>query len=848
MKTSRCASAAMETSPTSASWKSSTPARKPGSGTFPSPPSARNPKSDSLGNPPEQVNLHRTLKRTIAILLLVACPAIAQIPRAGVVDPALQPDAANDYFLRGKNIYDSAQTSTDFANRRALYQRAGQIFADYLTSFPNHPNAEMAWWYLGNSYYQSGQIEDGKRCFSTLLNRYGKGKWAAAAAYTLAADHYNKGEYAFAAPMFERYAANAAKPEERPRGNYFAGNCYRLLGRDREAISSFQKVIDDPAGGLFEAQSKVALGHLAIRAGKLIDALEIFEAVVAAPYVAKVRAEAALNAALTATKLDRTELADRYLNLIMRTPGMEDFRADAQTALMGNYFTKKQYKEVIGIFRSSTTKALGDKEAARLMIAARAYMRLKQPSEALGLFREVERLVKPETDMAFQAAYYRLLCFFQIEGRHVPDQVDAFLQLYKKSRPEDPRIHTALMMKAETLFSNKETAAAALVYSGINANAVSDKNRPGLLYQRGWCLAEAGDPQGAIRSLTEFITRYPDDDRVPSALAKRAKAYAESAEPAKAIIDFDRLTASGSPDDLVSFAWLESARMRRGESNIPDMIARYQGLLKNVDNLSDNLQAEANYWIGWGYVKTNSPKDAITYLEKARKLRPDAYAKHAGILLSLGYFASQDPSRLAEEINLAIAGKYDADIPDQVLQWSGMQSYNAQDFVSSAKCLELIATPDEPRATPKEVWRYLAKSRLEIGDAAGALVAADNVLAVEDNPAWKADGLLDRGRALLMLDRDAEARKAADEALEMHPQARTSSGLRILRGDLEMKADDPKKAAASYLTVIGFSADKDLKPLALWKLIQALEKQGDKAEAEKYRQQLKSEFPDWKAP
>ena len=128
------------------------------------------------------------MKRTLAFLLLIASPASAQAPRAGAVDPALRPNAANDYFLRGKNVYDTAQAATDRVGRREYYLRAAQIFSSYLTDFPNHPNAEMAWWYLGNSYYQAGQIDDGKRCFSTLLNRYGKGKWAAAAAYTLAAD------------------------------------------------------------------------------------------------------------------------------------------------------------------------------------------------------------------------------------------------------------------------------------------------------------------------------------------------------------------------------------------------------------------------------------------------------------------------------------------------------------------------------------------------------------------------------------------------------------------------------------------------------------------------------------
>ncbi len=790
------------------------------------------------------------MKRVLAFLSLAAAPLVAQVPKAEVVNPTLNADAGNDFFLRGKNLYDAAKSAADRESGVATYQRAAQIFNDYLNSFPNHPNAEMAWWYLGNSYYQSGQTDDGKRCFSSLMNRYVNGKWAAAAAYTLAADHYNKGEYAFAAPLFERFATNAAKPEERARGTYLAGNCYRLLGRDREAIGAFRKVVDDPAGGLFAPQSKVALGHLSLKAGKLQEALAQFEEVIVAPYPAKIRGEAALHGSLTATKLGQTELAEKYLKLVLGNAGMEDFRPDAQTALMGNLFAKKQYREVIEIFRRSGMKADGDKEANRLMIAARSHMRLKQPGEALQLFREVEKLVRPETDLAFHASYYRLLCFFEIEGRHLPDQVDAFLQLYRKSRSNDARIHTAMMMKAETLFANKDTAAAAKVYSEINASIVSEKNRPGLLYQRGWCLSEAGDTQGAIRSLGEFISKYPEDARIPSALAKRAKAYAESGEPAKAITDFDRLTAApGTPEELASFAWLESARMRRSESNFPDMIVRYQGLLKNVKNLTDNLQAEANYYIGWGLaVKTNAPGEAIPYLEKARTLRPDAYSQHAGILLALNYFTSQDAPRLAAEIDLAIAGKYSSDIPERALFWSGEQSYNSGDFASAVKYYALGSTPDDPRATPKQVWRYLAKARLETGDGEGALTAANHVLEVEEHPGWKADGLLDRGRALLTLKRTDEARKAADDADAMRPQGRTSAGLRILSGDLNFIAKEWGAAGADYLNVIKFHEDKDLKPLAISKYIRVLEEQADAAEAEKYRQELKSEFPNWKAP
>src|SRR5690606_6580598 len=194
-------------------------------------------------------------------------------------------------------------------------------------------------------------------------------------------------------------------------------------------------------------------------------------------------------------------------------------------------------------------------------------------------------------------------------------------------------------------------------------------------------------------------------------------------------------------------------------------------------DLSDNLQAEANYWIGWGLVKTNTPAEAVGHLEKARELRPASYGKHAGLLLSLGYFASQNPQKLAAELHVAIDGECISDIPDQAIEWAGMQAYNARDFKSAARFLELVANLNEPRETGKGIWRYLAKARLQNGDAKGSLPAVNNVLAVEDNPGWKADGLVDKGRALLMLDRPEEARKAADEAFELRPQGRTSATL-----------------------------------------------------------------------
>jgi TolA-binding protein len=800
---------------------------------------------------PGSARYSTTLKRALAIILL-ATATVCQAqnpPRAVPVDPALQPDPGSDFFERGRNLYDSAQRANDPETRRTFYLRAAEIFSQYLNDFPAHANAESAWWYLGNSYYQSGNIDDAKRCFNTLLNRHRVGPWVAAASYTLAADHFQNRQYALAAPLFERYAENAARPEEAPRGIYFAGNSYRMLARDAEATRAYRAVLAHPDGAAFAPQSRVALGHIAVRAKKDADALTSFEEVItdtkAAPAV---RGEAALHAALSATRLKRTDQAESWLKMIMTTEGMEAFRPDAQTALMNAQFAAGQYAAVVDSFRRSSVKAEGEKEAARLMIAARSLMRLKKPDEALNLFRDIERIVPPEHDLAYQASYYRLLCFYQIEGRHMIDQVDAFLTLYQQSRPEDPRIHTALMMKAETLYADRKIAEASRTYGEVNATLISESNRAGLFYQRGWCLAEANDPAGAIRSLNEFITGFPNDPRIAQAIAKRAKCFAETGETARAKADFDRVITETKEPDLVSFAWLEAARMHRAAGEIPDMLTRYRGFLENVANPPENLVAEANYWVGWGMVRTEASADAVTYLEKARKLRPDAYAKHAGLLLALGYFSAQNGQALAAEIDLAIEGKYDADLPDQTLQWAGMQMFNDRNYPAAARFLERIADPAEPRQTPKEVWRYLAKASIESGKPDAALPAIVNVLEVETNSAWIADGLLDRARALFALKRFDESRKAAEEAIALNPQGRTSAMLRILMGDLEMQSNNAQRAAAEYLVIVQFHDDAELKPVALDKLIKALDAQNDTAEAAKFRAQLQREFPNWKAP
>lgn len=781
--------------------------------------------------------------------LFVHAPLVAQEPpRAQPVDPALNQDPAEDYFQHGRNVYESAKRSSG-QTQFELYGRSIEIFTRYLDEFPRHQNAEAGWWYLGQSYYNIGQVEDAKRCFHSILNRFGRGRYAAAAAYTLAADHFNKREYALAATLFEKLATIASRPSDRTRGLYYAGKSCELMNNSRRAIAHYRAVLADPdPANAYALKARLDLGKLLSAEGKLAEGLELLDSVVNTPTDAEVRGEAALHAGAAAAKLGDADRADRYFNLILTTPGMETHRPDAQIALMAARLDQKRYDDVVRIFRSSTTSAEGETEARRLMIAARAYMMLNRNADALPLFREVERLETPGSDRAFQAAYFRLLCFYRVEGRHVLDQVDAFLSLYSKKHPKDPKVHTAMLMRAETLYADGKLTEAADAYRDIDPAMLTEKNRRGLLYQRGRCFESAGDHDKAAESLGEFIKQFPDDDRVPLARAARGRSLAATGSNAAAIAEFDLVIESTKDPALLTLAYLEGADLLRADNQLDALVTRCQAFLKARPTTDPAAIAKASYWAGWAMVKTNKGNDALGLLENARELAPDAYSKHAGLLLCLVHLSTKNPTALIPEVALAIEKGYAGDLPEPLIRWAADQAFNGKDFTNAARFYDLIADDENPELSPKEVWRFLGKSRLQTGDAAGALPAIEHALKVETDPAWKADGLADKANALLALEKFDEANTAVEEGLAMRPEGRIGALLHMARGDILLAQNKPADAVRSYILPVRLMDDNDrsVRPLALHKLILGLEAAGQKPDAEKYRQELQQKYPDWK--
>jgi tetratricopeptide (TPR) repeat protein len=152
-------------------------------------------------------------------------------------------------------------------------------------------------------------------------------------------------------------------------------------------------------------------------------------------------------------------------------------------------------------------------------------------------------------------------------------------------------------------------------------------------------------------------------------------------------------------------------------------------------------------------------------------------------------------------------------------------------------------------------------AKVETGDFDGAVVAADNYLAVTPPSGERGQGLLTKSKALLGKKDFSGASAVAQEGLSFIKTGRLQAQLMMEEGDILMAearslmnnndtAGAMQKfaaAAAKYIVPSQMFVDPEITPLALFHAIEALVSAGEKAKAEELVKQLKEKYPDFDA-
>jgi tol-pal system protein YbgF len=138
-------------------------------------------------------------------------PSVTSTPNGGVAGPALRTDAARPSALdpEAKRAYDAALAQVN-ARR---YPEALDAFAAFLLKWPDHPNADNAMYWRGESYFAQGETARAAEQFEGTIARFPLGNKVPDALLKLGICYQKLGDPARAKTYFDKLAREFPRSE-----------------------------------------------------------------------------------------------------------------------------------------------------------------------------------------------------------------------------------------------------------------------------------------------------------------------------------------------------------------------------------------------------------------------------------------------------------------------------------------------------------------------------------------------------------------------------------------------------------------------------------------------------------
>ena len=781
--------------------------------------------------------------RIRALLIVALSAAFAGSALAQVPAKPLQADPAADQFLVAQLAYQEALDTEDPKLRNANFDAALLQFSRFLRFHPKHNNALKAWYYSAVSYQKTNQDDAARRCLNAVIEDGESGALVGSAAYQLATHYYDTKAWKEAEPLFGLASNESDNAATRQLALYRRALCLQKLEKPVETIAVLEQVLKDPDSPFLD-RAEIALAHYYKQNDRPADALAVFEKL-SNHSNPKTSADATLQAALLARDLKKPDLARSYFEKILDTPGLEQWRGEAQLSLLSEASRAEDHPRVIALFQKGRYKLKKEQEVRRLLMAIKAYQATGKEEETVALYQELEKL-SPESKTGFEASYILLSRQYHAGAKDFSTRAAQFLKTHGKGQANDARTHNVRLMLGETQYKAKAFALAAETYAAIDLKHLDPQNHVGVRYRLANALLETKQQEPALATIADFLSHHVTDKRAPTLLAKRADTYAAAGNREAALKDYESLLIKTADPNLAEYAWAQKAGLHKEAKELKEFLECHRHLLADFPNRSAASKNASEFWIGWTLFRMNNFKECIPHLEKARQGDPKNLGHEATIHLALAHYSLQNLPGLEPELLRLLDNDTADKIGRNIFGWAGVTiANNDEDYERAWKLLPLAVDLSKVKETKTVVWRSYAKAAVEIGEFPSAIPALIILLERDENDYLKAESHYLTARSHFGLNALKDAHTAAEDALGLKPQGRLNAEIRLLLGDIALAEDDPENAAKYYVVVAELFSTTipEIQISALRRAATALEDLGTpegRADAERYRKQLES--------
>lgn len=718
------------------------------------------------------------------------------------------------------------------------YERAAPEYEKYLGLYQEAPNREIALFRLGESYRAMGNLNAAQHSYRTLLARYRNGKFVAPAAYRLGDLHFRAEEYPEAIRMFQLANARSDAPDVIAASRFYTARSMEKLGRRIEARGIYEQIAEKEGENPFREASLLALAQLLADTNRREEAVARFKKLAEITQRPDLKAEATVRAALLEIELGENERALKELQEALEMPAIGKWQEVARVGLIRVQYEEGKYEELLQTFTGTDAGFTDETRPEVLLIAANAHRQLGHEEEARKLY-EALMAEYPDSRYADDAKYERLVSLYTADSPDLIAAVDEYLE----ANPTSVNRDRVSLLKAESLFRKGDYAAASQVYASLDRRQLPDDLRVDAMFKLGWCQMQTGHTEEAVATFSAFLRRYPDNKLAPSALAQRAIARQQNKQFAEALEDFSLLINDYPNASERELALQQKALIQGQQQDNAGMVQTFSKLL--TDFPETKAAAQANYWIGWAAFEEKDYPKAITFLSRALELNEEEFRDRASLRVILANYYLEKLDAVAGAVDRFQESDTQQKVPVEIIRWLGMEYLKAEKYAEAEKYLAALRAEEIGDERDANDALNLGRAQLAQGEFERAVVSFDDYLAHTTQPYPKATGLLEKGRALLGLDRLDDADAVADETLALQPEGRLNAEGRMLKGDIALARRDFAAAARMLQSVSVVYDDPELTPRALEKSYQAYEKAGDMEKSKKVLNELQTRYPEY---
>ena len=740
-----------------------------------------------------------------------------------------------------KGTPDAVQLNlADSYYSKKQYDMAAPEYERYLGQYPNGADRPTALFRLAECYRHIGNVNAAKNTYETLLGQFGTGDFIGPAAYRLADLYYQEKQYRDALTLYRKASVRLKEPAVANAAKFFTGRCLEALGQRLEARVTYEDLVSAPKDNPFYDASRLSLALLLKDSGRVADAVKQIQALAKQTENPDLKLEALVRGGLWSLELDPPQpaQADAEFKAALALPGKGYWKELAQLGQVRILSDAGKFPQVLDAYDKMGKEVSVDVKPELLLLAANALRQTNKTADALNLYNQVSKEF-PGSVYDKEAQYERLRTMYSAGDPALVDEIDKYLL----ANPEAQKRDEALLMKAEVLFKKEDYENAVPIYSALELSRQLTGNRKAeALFRLGVCQLETKNVDQGIKTFTSFINGYPTHKLLPIAQLQRGLAEQSLKDLTGALKDYAAILKSFPKAPQRELALFQQGLIQGQQGDNTAMAASFKQLLKEYPETA--ARAKANYWIGWVAFEAKDYKNAVPFLDEARKLDKAEFSDSAGIRVLLSVYYSEDSTATAREVDrYSKEGK--TKVPPEILRWLGKTFHDGRSHESAEKYF-LMLTPRE-EAMPED-FLLLADSEIEIAKFQPAVEALKTYLKLTKLPVPRCQGLLLLAQAQIglahLLD---EAQKSADEILTLQPEGEWSGRGRIAAGDILMARNLFDEAAKIYESVAVILDDPDITPEALDKAVGAWRAANKTAEAEKTLNKLKSRYPEYKA-